>query len=689
MRNNIKIISVLLCLVLLVSALPMTAFAAQAGSGEDDASGYPFSTTGNRSLFDSPNGSEHTLTLNETYSYYADAGSIVWVCFVPDKNMFAAFKVFSRSCISTTYSGELFDSDIQAVAPVGGSSDYHEKSVTYKLRANKAYYFRICNNTEDDFSVRVTFAGDAVFADDATPDSEDPHETAPLLMLDQIYNFHSGDNSSSWFRFVPDNDMDALFHIVADSSISTTFSCNMLDSELQEVEPSAGTGDYNELYIHYMLHANKAYYFHFQNEQENNFSISVKNVGNAYFVDDATPDTVYPDMQVGNTQTVTIRYSGDVARIRFVPERDMNIIFYSSGDYDTYGMIQSSSGSHSDDDGGEDNNFRVLERVKAGVVYTLAARLYDAAEGSFDVTLEESTAVWSYEDDYNYGGVIITGYYGDDTDIVIPATIDERPVTSIGHDAFGGQWDIESVVIPEGVRQLGSYAFEACYNLTDITFPDSLQEVGYNAFYMSKWYDDQPDGMVYAGRVAHRYKGDCPTEVTVRDGTAVIGTGAFSNCLSLTSITVPESVVEIKYNAFYNCPNLLQATILGNPYIDEDSYLGYYYYEDDYGERNYYQTDGFTLYGYSGTSVEAYADAEGFTFVAIIPGDVDGDEEVGVIDATYIQRYEAGFSIPISEEDILLRGDVDGDGEVTVIDATYIQRYDAGFSIPYPIGKPI
>ena len=123
MRNHIKIISVLLCLVLLIIALPMTAIAAQVGSGEDDTLGYPFSTTGNQSLFDSPNGSEHTLMLDETYSYYADAGSIVWVCFVPDKNMFAAFKVFSRSCISTTYSGELFDSDIQAVAPVGGSSD--------------------------------------------------------------------------------------------------------------------------------------------------------------------------------------------------------------------------------------------------------------------------------------------------------------------------------------------------------------------------------------------------------------------------------------------------------------------------------------------------------------------------------------------------------------------------------------
>lgn len=70
-------------------------------------------------------------------------------------------------------------------------------------------------------------------------------------------------------------------------------------------------------------------------------------------------------------------------------------------------------------------------------------------------------------------------------------------------------------------------------------------------------------------------------------------------------------------------------------------------------------------------------------------GDVDGDSEVTVIDATYIQRYDAGFNIPISEEDILTRGDVDDDGEAGVLDATLIQRYDAGFPVAYPIGEPI
>ena len=72
-----------------------------------------------------------------------------------------------------------------------------------------------------------------------------------------------------------------------------------------------------------------------------------------------------------------------------------------------------------------------------------------------------------------------------------------------------------------------------------------------------------------------------------------------------------------------------------------------------------------------------------------ILGDVDGDGEVTVLDATLIQRHNAHMQIPVSDEMLLKCGDVDGDGEVTVLDATLIQRYNAKMNIPYPIGTAI
>lgn len=55
-----------------------------------------------------------------------------------------------------------------------------------------------------------------------------------------------------------------------------------------------------------------------------------------------------------------------------------------------------------------------------------------------------------------------------------------------------------------------------------------------------------------------------------------------------------------------------------------------------------------------------------------ILGDSDNDGDVGVLDATVIQRDVAKFALGIFNERV---SDVDGDGEITVLDATEIQRY--------------
>ena len=70
----------------------------------------------------------------------------------------------------------------------------------------------------------------------------------------------------------------------------------------------------------------------------------------------------------------------------------------------------------------------------------------------------------------------------------------------------------------------------------------------------------------------------------------------------------------------------------------------------------------------------------------VILGDVDGDGEVTVFDATYIQRFAVNMSVTNFNE---AAGDVDGDGEVTAFDATYILRYAAGMKVSYPIGEPM
>ena len=128
------------------------------------------------------------------------------------------------------------------------------------------------------------------------------------------------------------------------------------------------------------------------------------------------------------------------------------------------------------------------------------------------------------------------------------------------------------VVIPEtvtyesktySITSIGEYAFCYCSSLTSVTIPNSVTSIGRSAFYGTAWYNNQPDGLVYAGKVAYKYKGTMPsnTSIELAEGTLGIAGGAFENCPSLTSITIPNSVTSIGECAFWNCSSLTSINI--------------------------------------------------------------------------------------------------------------------------------
>ena len=131
-------------------------------------------------------------------------------------------------------------------------------------------------------------------------------------------------------------------------------------------------------------------------------------------------------------------------------------------------------------------------------------------------------------------------------------------VTSIGDEAFTFCNGLTSITIPDSVTSIGEGAFYGCFGLTNVTIPDSVTSIGGFAFYGTAWYDNQPDGLVYAGKVAYKYKGTMPsnTSIVLKEGTLGIAGYAFRGCTWLTRVTIPDSVTSIGNSAFNGCTGL-------------------------------------------------------------------------------------------------------------------------------------
>lgn len=65
-----------------------------------------------------------------------------------------------------------------------------------------------------------------------------------------------------------------------------------------------------------------------------------------------------------------------------------------------------------------------------------------------------------------------------ETDIVIPATYNNKPVTEISPSAFYSCDNLTSVVVQKGVKTIGQRAFAQCGNLKSIVIPSSVEEIG-------------------------------------------------------------------------------------------------------------------------------------------------------------------------------------------------------------------
>ncbi len=129
---------------------------------------------------------------------------------------------------------------------------------------------------------------------------------------------------------------------------------------------------------------------------------------------------------------------------------------------------------------------------------------------------------------------------------VIP---DDGSVEIIGRDAFS-LFPIETMVIPEGIKEIGYGAFDGCCNLKSIVLPRSLEVMSTGAF-------QHCDGLEYFDLNGFTYlpdhaftHADNLAEIKGAENLTSIGSYALSSCRMLKSIDLGTCLEKIGQNAF-------------------------------------------------------------------------------------------------------------------------------------------
>ena len=149
--------------------------------------------------------------------------------------------------------------------------------------------------------------------------------------------------------------------------------------------------------------------------------------------------------------------------------------------------------------------------------------------------------------------ITVKSYAGTTGLVLIPETVNEKPVTKINSNVFRDFENLKIVYIPKTVISIGVNGnFDNCPSLAMINVDPQNSE--YKSIDGNVYSSDTKTLLYYA-------KGKKDIEFKIPNGVETIEIGAFANSQFLEKVTISNSVKFIGSAAFAKCPSLREVTI--------------------------------------------------------------------------------------------------------------------------------
>lgn len=155
--------------------------------------------------------------------------------------------------------------------------------------------------------------------------------------------------------------------------------------------------------------------------------------------------------------------------------------------------------------------------------------------------------------------------YPGQLNLMIPAKSNfvgrEYQVVAIGDSVFLGDTLLETVYLPEGIRQLGAQAFKNCHALQIVNLPNSVTQLGSGCFegcwnlhnlHLSDKLTELP---------SRCFVDNSLETVLIPEGVTTLHEDVFVNCSKLHDVSLPTSLSAIGRGVFYMCSSLEEITL--------------------------------------------------------------------------------------------------------------------------------